>query len=265
MSPLAALAAGSAGAGALLVVLWAIQLRTRDAGISDFGWSAAIGGLAVFYALALDDGDPARRALVAALAGGWSARLSTHLLVDRVLPQGEDGRWRGLRERWGGRAPGLFLPIFLLQALLAVVLSGALLLAMILPEGPLGPLDALAALLVLGSVAGESIADRQLARFRADPAHRGDVCRRGLWGWSRHPNYFFEWLFWLAWPVLTLGAPGGWTTLYAPALMLVFITQLSGIPPTERQALRSRGERYREYQRTTSAFFPWPPRRPGPG
>lgn len=215
--------------------------------------------MAVFYALALDRGDPARRALVAALAGGWSARLSWHLLVDRVLPAGEDGRWAALRERWGARAPALFLPVFLLQALLAVVLSGAFLLVMALPEGPLGARDALAALIVIGSVAGEALADRQLARFRAEPANRGKVCREGLWVWSRHPNYFFEWTFWLAWPALTLGLPWGWTALYAPALMLVFIVKLSGIPPTERQALRSRGEAYREYQRTTSAFFPWPP------
>jgi steroid 5-alpha reductase family enzyme len=120
--------------------------------------------------------------------------------------------------------------------------------------------DVLGAAIVLGAVAGETIADRQLARWRADPAHRGRTCRTGLWRWSRHPNYFFEWLHWWAWPILAIGAPWGWAAVYAPILMLAFILGLSGIPATERRALATRGEDYRRYQRTTSAFFPWPPR-----
>ena len=208
----------------------------------------------------LDEGWAPRRALVAALAGLWAARLSWYLLVDRVLPPGEDGRWHALRERWGARAPAAFFLVFQLQALLAAILSGAYLLAMRAPEPGLRPWDVLAAALVLGAVAGESLADRQLARWRADPANRGRTCRVGLWRWSRHPNYFFEWLHWWAWPLLAIGAPWGWTAVYAPILMLAFILGLSGIPATERRALATRGEDYRRYQHTTSAFFPWPPR-----
>lgn len=261
MSPeLGFLFAGWLWAAAFLTALWAVQLRTRDAGISDFGWAASLGGLAVAYALTLDAGWPTRRALVAALAGLWSARLSWHLLTDRVLPPGEDGRWRALRERWGGRAPALFFLVFQLQALLAAVLSGAYLLAMGAPTPGFRGWDVLGAAIVIGAVAGETIADRQLARWRADPANRGRTCRTGLWRWSRHPNYFFEWLHWWAWPVLAIGAPWGWVAVYAPILMLAFILWLSGIPATERRALATRGEDYRRYQRTTSAFFPWPPR-----
>lgn len=254
------LLSGAIGASLFLVALWLVQLRTRDAGISDFGWAASLGGLAVFYALALDAGWPPRRALVAALAGIWSARLSWHLLVDRVLPAGEDGRWRALRERWGDRAPAGFFGVFLLQALLAVALSGAYLLAMRVPAEGFRPWDFLGALIALGAVLGETVADRQLARWRADPAHRGRTCRAGLWRYSRHPNYFFEWLHWWAWPVIAIGAPWGWAAVYAPLLVLGFILGLSGIPATERRALVTRGEDYRRYQRSTSAFIPWPPR-----
>ncbi len=133
--------------------------------------------------------------------------------------------------------------------------------AMLARTTPLGWLDALGALVLLTSVVGESIADRQLERFRADPANKGRVCRDGLWRYSRHPNYFFEWIHWLAYVPLTAGT--GWLPymFIAPLILVLLIVFLTGIPPTEAQSLRSRGEAYREYQRTTSAFFPWFPRR----
>jgi steroid 5-alpha reductase family enzyme len=114
------------------------------------------------------------------------------------------------------------------------------------------------AVLALG---GEAIADAQLSRFRRDPANRGTVCRTGLWRYSRHPNYFFEWVHWWAYVLIGIAAPWGWLALFGPALMLLFLFKITGIPPTEARALESRGDAYREYQRTTSVFVPWPPRR----
>jgi steroid 5-alpha reductase family enzyme len=111
-----------------------------------------------------------------------------------------------------------------------------------------------------GSVVGEAVADRQLARFRADPAHRGKTCRDGLWRYSRHPNYFFEWLHWFAYVVLAIGSPWAWLSWCGPVVMYVFLRWISGIPYTEAQALRTRGEEYREYQRTTPMLFPWFPK-----
>jgi steroid 5-alpha reductase family enzyme len=108
---------------------------------------------------------------------------------------------------------------------------------------------------------GESVADAQLNRFRANPANKGKTCRVGLWNFSRHPNYFCEWLVWVGYFVYALGSPGGWMAVYAPALMYLFLTRVTGIKATEEHALRSRGEDYRQYQRTTNAFFPWFPRR----
>jgi len=109
------------------------------------------------------------------------------------------------------------------------------------------------------AVLGEGIADAQLRRFKADPANRGLVCRVGLWGWSRHPNYFFDWLIWCAFVLLALGSPWGWVTVVSPALMLYFLLRVTGIPATEAHALRSRGAAYVQYQREVSAFVPLPP------
>jgi steroid 5-alpha reductase family enzyme len=120
--------------------------------------------------------------------------------------------------------------------------------------------DLLGALILLTGIAGEALADAQLKRFRADPANRGEVCEAGLWRWSRHPNYFFEWLCWLAFPVIALSPdyPWGLATLLAPVFMYWILVFVTGIPPLEEQMLRSRGERYRAYQSRTSKFFPFP-------
>jgi steroid 5-alpha reductase family enzyme len=116
------------------------------------------------------------------------------------------------------------------------------------------------ALVVVG-VIGETVADRQLLAFKQNPAHRGGTCRAGLWRYSRHPNYFFEWVLWCGFGTVGLAGPLGWLGLAAPFLILLSILFVTGIPPTEAQALASRGEDYRHYQRTTSPFVPWPPRR----
>ena len=111
------------------------------------------------------------------------------------------------------------------------------------------------------ALAGEVLADRQLARFRGAPGNRGKTCRAGLWRYSRHPNYFFEWLIWCAYSLMTLPAPYGWIGLANPLLMLFLILKVTGIPANEARALQTRGEDYRRYQRSTSAFVPWFPKK----
>jgi steroid 5-alpha reductase family enzyme len=241
---------------AVLVVLWAVQLRTRDAATADVGWTILVTGGAVSAGL-LSGGDPARRALVAGLAAVWALRLGLYLVRDRVLSgRGEDGRYRALREQWGGAAPRNFLFLYLGQAAVAALFIAPLAAAM--RGGPLDAWAAAGAAVWAVAVGGEWLADRQLARFRADSGTRGTVCRVGLWRYSRHPNYFFEWVHWWAYVLIGHAAP---LTLLGPAAMLLFLFRITGIPYTEQQALRSRGEAYRAYQRTTSAFVPWPPRR----
>jgi steroid 5-alpha reductase family enzyme len=146
---------------------------------------------------------------------------------------------------------------FEFQALLDVVLSLPMLIAAMNPAPGVGVLELTGIGLWLVAVAGESIADAQLATFKRDPAKKGRVCRRGLWNYSRHPNYFFEWFVWVAWAAYALASPWGWLGLMSPVMMLLFLYRVTGIPATEAQALRSRGREYEEYQRTTSAFVPW--------
>ena len=110
------------------------------------------------------------------------------------------------------------------------------------------------------SVFGEALADKQLSDFKKDPKNKGLVCKSGLWRYSRHPNYFFEWVHWWTYVAAGILAPGGWMTLIGPALMLLFILKFSGIPATESRSLINRGEAYRQYQRETNAFFPGPVR-----
>jgi steroid 5-alpha reductase family enzyme len=121
--------------------------------------------------------------------------------------------------------------------------------------------DVLGILVWIVAVGGEALADRQLAKFRANPANRGKTCRAGLWKYSRHPNYFFEFTHWFAYILLGAGSSYYWVTFFGPAIMLLFLYKVTGIPYTEKQALLSRGEDYREYQRTTSAFIPWFPKK----
>ncbi|MDX2132693.1 MAG: DUF1295 domain-containing protein [Planctomycetota bacterium] len=249
------------GASLVMVALWVVQVRIRDAGVVDVGWAACLGLAAVFCALT-GEGDVIRRAIIGVMGGVWGLRLALHLLLDRVLQGPEDGRYRMMREKFGARMNAVFFAFFLAQALLVGMLAPPFVLASLDGRAAPGVLDwAGLAVWVVGLV-GETIADRQLKAFKARPDSRGKVCTVGLWRYSRHPNYFFEWIMWVGYAVVATGAPHGWIAWASPALMLLFVLKLTGIPPTEARAIRSRGEAYRAYQRTTSAFVPWFPKAP---
>ncbi len=259
LSPLEQLAVGTAAVFVIMFVVWLIQLRTRDAGLVDVAWTASI-GLTALFLVWTSNGDAVRRVLLAIVGGLWSFRLAFYLLTTRVLGRkGEEARYHGLRQRWGRAADRNMLVFFLFQGVLVVVLSLPFLI--VAHSTALGPTSTdLAGLAVgLGAVLGEAIADRQLAAFRQDPANRGLTCRDGLWKYSRHPNYFFEWLHWWAYVLLGLASPWWFVTLVGPALMLFLILEVTGIPATEKRALASRGDDYRRYQKTTNRFFPWFP------
>jgi len=194
------------------LLLWLVQLRTRNAGLVDVGWAASLGGLGVLYALVASGAWP-DRLLVGALAGFWGGRLAWHLLRDRVLGHPEEGRYVRLRAHWGRAADAHFVWFFQAQALLAAVLSLPFLLAACDPRPGFRWLEIAGVTVWLIGIAGEAIADHQLARFKADPANRGRVCQVGLWRYSRHPNYFFEWVIWCGFAALGLTAPTGWLAL----------------------------------------------------
>jgi steroid 5-alpha reductase family enzyme len=258
----------SMNAAAVVAVLWTacalamtlgwLWQRHRDnAGIVDVIWAIGVGASAVLYA-AMCDGAPWPRATLGILGGLWGTRLALHLW-QRVRSEEEDGRYRNLRTHWRGHQ-GKFLLFFQSQALLIVLFSLPFLAVARNPTDGPTPWWGLGVLIWMGSVAGEAIADRQLARFRADPEHRGKTCRVGLWRYSRHPNYFFEWLHWFAYVALAIGSPWYWLSWAGPVVMYVFLRWISGIPYTEKQAERTRGEDYRQYQRSTPMLIPWFPK-----
>lgn len=244
----------------LMLSLWWVSWRVGNLGIVDVGWSAAFAPVVVFYALATH-GDPVRRALMAVMAGTWSTRLALHV-GSRVLGQHprEDGRYEQLRAEWGGRVRQKSFWFFQFQAALIVVLSVPFLLVSLDRRPGLAAEEWAGIIVWLVAVAGESLADLQLRRFKAQPVNRGRVCREGLWRYSRHPNYFFEWLIWVGFYLFAMESPFGCATIYCPALMLFFLLRVTGIPMTEDLAVKTKGAEYLEYQRTTSRFVPWFPK-----
>jgi steroid 5-alpha reductase family enzyme len=251
---------GWGAAATILLVLYLRQRRTGDATAVDAGWGVSVALLAVLDGV-LGPGDVSHRVLIALLAGVENLRVA--LLVARRHGGGEDGRYAELRRRW--RARGREQPIFAIfyqaQALLAAVLSLPFLFAAFNAHDGLEPLEWAGAALWLVAVAFEWTADFQLSRHKANPANRGKTMRSGLWRYSRHPNYFFQSLTWVAYALIATAAPWGWAGWVAPLLIYYLVLFVTGIPPAEEQTLRSRGEDFRRYQRETSAFVPWFPRR----
>jgi steroid 5-alpha reductase family enzyme len=238
---------------------WIWQLRTRNAGMVDAIWAWTLGGLAAVYALC-GDAPLLLRLLLALMGGAWGLRLGWHLWV-RNHGKPEDWRYAQLRKEWGERADSKMFWFFQFQNLFTLLLAASAFAAVAYRDDmPSIIAIALALMLWVGSILGEGIADQQMERFRANPANKGSVCRDGLWRYSRHPNYFFECLHWAAYVPLALGAPWGWVSLAAPAIMAFLLLKLSGVPMLEAEMIR-RKPGYDEYVRQTSALIPLPPRR----
>jgi steroid 5-alpha reductase family enzyme len=253
----------SAGLSLVMVGAWLLQRRTHNAGWVDAVWSFGLGAAGVVYALAPISGSAwphARQILVAALIGLWSLRLGLYL-VGRTGRGPEDSRYAQFRLDWGSGFQNHMFWFLQIQAAAAALLAFSVFLAAHNPR-PLGLADLAGLVLLAIAIAGAAVADAQLRNFRRDPAHHGKICADGLWAWSRHPNYFFEWLGWLAYPLFAIDFHGdfplGWLALSGPLFMYVLLVHVSGIPPLERQMLRSRGDAYRAYQARTRAFLPWP-------
>jgi steroid 5-alpha reductase family enzyme len=249
-------------ASTTMVVLWLVQRRTGNAGIVDVGWTAGVGAVGVFFA-ATSDGDLARRLLAGTLIGIWSARLALYLFVNRVVGQPEEGRYVTLRKKWGERAAFRLFLFFQTQAVFVVVFALPVLVAAHSDRTGLDVWDLLGAAVWLVAVTNTTLADWQLARFKGPQENRGKTCREGWWRYSRHPNYFFEWLHWWSYAALSVGSAWWFIPFGAPLVMLYFLLFVTGIPPTEAQAVASRGDDYRAYQRTTSPFVPWFPKTKG--
>lgn len=246
-------------AAALQLVLYAVQRRTRSATAVDAGWAGSLVGIAVLYGV-LGGGQAEHRVLAALLPALALGRVG--MVVLRRVGGEEDRRYQELRARWRerGREQRSFFIFYQAQGLVAVLLSVPFLATAFNGDDGIEPLEWAGVAVWLAGALFEAEADRELASFRRDPASKGQVIDTGLWRYSRHPNYFGQWLIWCGYTLVALAAPWGWVGLLAPALMLYLILYVSGVPPTEEQTLRSRGEAYRRYQQRTSAFVPLPPR-----
>jgi steroid 5-alpha reductase family enzyme len=243
---------------AVMAPVFVAARRAGKIGYVDVAWAGLMGASALLVS-ACAAGTPLSRSLVALFGGAWALRLCLHLWR-RVAGEAEDGRYQALRAHFGDAALPFFV-FFQMQALVVALFALPFATVATRTQDPASWQLVAAALAWMLAVGGETLADHQLARFRANPANRGQVCREGLWAWSRHPNYFFEWLHWFTYLLLALGSAHWWLALSGPVLMLLFLYRLSGIPWTEAQSLRSRGDAYRRYQREVSAFIPLPPRR----
>jgi steroid 5-alpha reductase family enzyme len=253
-----------AALSAVMAVAWQVQLTTGNTGWIDVFWTFGLGAITIIASLVPLSDEPwphSRQIMVAILVAAWSLRLGWHILM-RTRTVGDDPRYRQLIAQWGTDATRQMFWQLQKQAAVSLVLAISIVLAAQNPHPGLRAQDILALATLIAAIVGEAVSDHQLRRFKADPAHRNSVCDIGLWRWSRHPNYFFEWLCWLAYPLIAIdlagGNPYGWLSLLAPACMYWVLVYVSGIPPLEKHMLRSRGEMFREYQKRTRAFFPFP-------
>jgi len=236
---------------------WALERKTGKSGWIDAIWSLSV-GLGSVIAVLLADTPWQRRSAILILILAWSLRLGLHI-AQRSMSHGEDPRYAKLMKEWGHNAPKRLFWFLQIQALAAFILVLSVYLAAVSrPDFP-HLIDIVAVAIIAIAIAGEALSDAQLAQFRKTPAAKTEICETGLWAYSRHPNYFFEWLFWCAWPLMAITAsPWSWLSLLAPIQMYWLLVHVSGIPPLEEHMLKSRGEKFRALQRRVNAFFPGP-------
>lgn len=259
------LVAASAALATVMTAAWLTWQTTRNAGWIDTIWTFGLGAVGVIGALIsmMLFGVTPRRVLVAGLLVIWSLRLGLHI-AHRTKGISDDPRYGKLVRDWGADAARQMFWLVQKQALVSIPLALSMVLAAWNPVPGLRIQDLLGVLVLAIGIVGEAVSDTQLRRFRTDPAHRNRVCDVGLWRWSRHPNYFFEWVGWFAYPLLAINLTGiypwGWIALAGPACMYWLLVRVSGIPPLEQHMMERRGGEFRAYQARTNAFFPAPPR-----
>lgn len=238
-----------------LVWLWAHKIK--NAGVVDIFWSYNFPVIAIILLL-LAPGFELRKLIICGMVIIAGSRLGTHLAI-RVIKHLsiEEGRYQQLRKDWAPNSEQKFFFFFQFQAISNVLLAVPFFLISrnTVPELSLFEYAGIAIWII--SVLGEAIADAQLSAFKRNPENKGKVCDTGLWGLSRHPNYFFEWLMWVSYFVFALASPMGYFAIISPAIILYLLLKVTGIPATEEQSLRSKGDAFKKYQEKVSVFIPW--------
>jgi steroid 5-alpha reductase family enzyme len=261
-----ALAAVSLALCIIMQGAWLIWRRTRNAGWIDTVWTFGLGAVGCAGALATlvtGMGFATRAVIVATLIAIWAGRLGRHIAT-RTSGIKDDPRYAKLAEGFGANASRGMFWICQKQAWVSIPLAMSMLLAAWNPAPVLRIQDLLGIATLAIGIAGEALADAQLKRFKSGPTNKEKICDVGLWNWSRHPNYFFEWFGWLAYPLIAIDLGGqyswGWFALAGPLCMYWVLVHITGVPPLEEHMLKTRGSAFRAYQAQTNVFFPAPPR-----
>ncbi len=248
----------------VMTVGWFTQRGLNNGGWTDVFWTYGTGATCAVAAAASYGENPGilwRRMLVAVLIAVWSLRLGTYVAL-RVARGREDVRYATLRKAWGRAFQPKMFGVLIVQAPITALLAIGVLSAARNPDPELRIWDVLGVAILIVSIAGETLADSQMKRFKAENHPPSAVCRTGLWAWSRHPNYFFEALIWVAYPIMGLSLANPWSalSLLAPLMMFAVVRYGTGIPPLEAAMVKSKGEPYRRYQAEVSPLLPVPPR-----
>ena len=257
------------GAAFILVLgfkslLWVVYYFQKNAGIVDIGWAFSFILVSWVYFF-LGEGATSKLMVMTAMVTIWAGRLTWYLFQRYLSMSEEDPRYQEIRKNWGSENSDFkFYMMFIFQGVLVVILSLPFLIVSADATRVWYPVEFLGILVWFGGVVGEAFADKQLLEFKCNPENQGKVCKEGLWKYSRHPNYFFEFVIWLGFFLFALGSPGGWVSIISLGLILLLLFKVSGIPQAEAQALKTRGALYEEYQMETSSFFPWFPRKRKP-
>jgi len=256
MSTLEILLYGQIGASIMMFFAWMHAIWIKNTSYVDVLWAYGVGILGfIFLSFEEQSCDPARLALLKALILTWSVRLGTYLLK-RCIGKPEDARYAYLREWMGKNANFGFLIFFQVQAFWVVLFASPFLILVKNPN-PINSFDHIGLIIWLIGFSGVYLADKQLKTFKADPDRtRADVCRVGLWKYSRHPNYFFEWVLWIGYIFIGWQAPYGEWLLLIPIILYIFLSKITGVPFVEARKVEASGEDYKNYIKQTNSFFP---------
>lgn len=242
-------------------LLWWISEKIKNAALVDVGWGISVLLYCTIYFFGTN-GLQGKEFLALAAVLMWASRLSFHLYTDRIKGgKEEEGRYKKLREYFKTDISKKFFMFFQAQGLFNALLSVPFLIIALNSRNNVSILDLVGFTVSYLSIFGESVADHQLKQFKKNPENKGKVCEVGLWQYSRHPNYFFEFMIWVGFFLLGLGEPYGFLGIVAPAAILYTLLKFTGIPATEEQAVRTKGMLYKSYQERVSAFIPLPPKK----
>ena len=255
-----ALLVGIVGMSVVFAIAWLWAVMCDNYSLVDAVWAFGTGLMGVGWLLVVG-GHGVKYCVAAALIGIWGMRLGWHLQrrIRRSHPE-EDARYVKLREVWTGRVISAFFWFFQAQAISVILLALPFLLIATDPDSLWSNWETAGVLVALLGIIGETSADAQMSRFKAGNSDSKAVCQEGLWRYSRHPNYFFEAVIWIGFYTYACGSTAGWMMVHAPATIIFLLIKVTGIPPTEAAAVSRKGDAYRRYQKSTSAFIPWFPK-----